>query len=126
MLLRNHPLMRYRGVPSWPPNWVWTDGFEDKRPKGEVGVFRRVSPIFNRATDGFFLSTISGLRSGPLVISTEWTHSAPPHMNAEELEKRMDELAREFAKTHVALPLPYKIVNFCPSCNRRTRALGFP
>jgi uncharacterized protein involved in exopolysaccharide biosynthesis len=23
-------------------------------------------------------------------------------MNAEELEKRMDELAREFAKTHVA------------------------
>jgi hypothetical protein len=47
-------------------------------------------------------------------------------MNAEELEKRMDELAREFAKTHVALPLPYKIVNFCPSCNRRTRAFGFP
>jgi hypothetical protein len=42
MLLRNHPLMRYRGVPSWPPNWVWTDGFEDKRPKGEIGVFRRL------------------------------------------------------------------------------------
>ena len=32
--------MRYRGVPSWPPDWVWTDGLEDKRPKGEVGVFR--------------------------------------------------------------------------------------
>jgi hypothetical protein len=42
MLLRDHPLMRYRGVPSWPPNWVWTDGFEDKRPKGEIGVFRRL------------------------------------------------------------------------------------
>jgi hypothetical protein len=42
MLLRKHPLMRYRGVPSWPPNWVWTDGLEDKRPKGEIGVFRRV------------------------------------------------------------------------------------
>ena len=36
----------------------------------------------------------------PLVISTGWEHTLPPHMNAEELEKCMDELAREFAKTH--------------------------
>jgi hypothetical protein len=36
----------------------------------------------------------------PLVINTGWEHTAPPHMTAEELEKRMDELAREFAKTH--------------------------
>jgi hypothetical protein len=42
MLLRSHPLMRYRGVPSWPPEWVWTAGAEDKRPRGEIGVFRRV------------------------------------------------------------------------------------
>jgi hypothetical protein len=42
MLLRDHPLMHYRGVPSWPPNWVWTDGSEEKRPKGEIGVFRRL------------------------------------------------------------------------------------
>jgi hypothetical protein len=42
MLLRNHPLMRYRGVPSWPPEWVWTDGLEDKRPNGEIGIFRRI------------------------------------------------------------------------------------
>ena len=45
-----------------------------------------------------------GVRRGasvwPLVISTGWEHTPPPHMNAEELEKRMDELAREFAKTH--------------------------
>src|SRR6266481_9413852 len=25
----------------------------------------------------------------------------------------------------LALPLPYKIVTFCPSCNRRKRAFGF-
>jgi hypothetical protein len=25
--------MRYRGVPSWPPDWIWTDGFENKRQK---------------------------------------------------------------------------------------------
>ena len=43
MSLRDHPLMRYRGVASWPPNWTWTGGLEDKSPKGEVGVFRRVS-----------------------------------------------------------------------------------
>ena len=42
MLFRNHPLMRYHGVPSWPPDWVWTGGLDDKRPKGEIGVFRRL------------------------------------------------------------------------------------
>jgi hypothetical protein len=42
MLLRDHPLMSYKGVPSWTPDWIWTDGLEDKRPKGEIGVFRRV------------------------------------------------------------------------------------
>jgi hypothetical protein len=43
MLLRNHPLMHYRGVPSWPPDWIWTDGLDNKCPKGEIGVFRRVA-----------------------------------------------------------------------------------
>jgi len=42
MLLRDHPLMSYKGVPSWPPVWIWTDGLEGIRPKGEIGVFRRV------------------------------------------------------------------------------------
>jgi hypothetical protein len=37
---------------------------------------------------------------GPLVISTGWEQTTPPQMNAEELEKRIDELALEFAKTH--------------------------
>ena len=43
MSLRNHPLMRYHGVPSWPPIWTWTGEGEDKSPKGEVGVLRCVS-----------------------------------------------------------------------------------
>jgi len=43
MLLRDHPLMRYRGVPSWPPAWIWTGGREHKYPKGEIGVLRRVA-----------------------------------------------------------------------------------
>ena len=43
MLIRDHPLMRYRGVPSWPPAWTWTGGVEHKYPKGEIGVLRRVA-----------------------------------------------------------------------------------
>ena len=42
MLLRDHPLMSYKGFPSWPPVWTWTDGLEKKNAQGEVGVFRRV------------------------------------------------------------------------------------
>jgi hypothetical protein len=42
MLLRDHPLMSYKGFPSWPPVWLWIYGEEDKGPKGEIGVFRRV------------------------------------------------------------------------------------
>ena len=37
MELRKHPLLSYRGLPSWPPVWLWVDGQEDKKPEGEVG-----------------------------------------------------------------------------------------
>jgi hypothetical protein len=42
MLLRDHPLFRYYSVPSWPPVWTWTRGLESNRPKGEVGILRKV------------------------------------------------------------------------------------
>jgi hypothetical protein len=42
MLLRDHPLVSYKGVPSWPPRWIWIDGPEDKRPKGEFGILKTV------------------------------------------------------------------------------------
>jgi hypothetical protein len=42
MLLRDHPLMRYRGIPNWPPTWIWIDGREDKCPKGEIGILKTV------------------------------------------------------------------------------------
>ena len=42
MLLRDHPLMSYHGVPNWPPAWIWLDGPVDKHPKGEIGVLRAV------------------------------------------------------------------------------------
>ena len=43
VLLRNHPQMSYKGVPSWPPSWVWIGGAENKNPKGEVGILQRVN-----------------------------------------------------------------------------------
>jgi hypothetical protein len=43
MLLRDHPLMCYEGVPNWPPTWTWIDGLENKRPRGEIGILKAVS-----------------------------------------------------------------------------------
>jgi hypothetical protein len=42
MLLRDHPLLSYKGIPSWPPVWTWVDGLENKRPRGEVGILQEV------------------------------------------------------------------------------------
>ena len=42
MLLRNHPLMMYNGIRSWPPVWVWKGGNDNSNPKGEVGILREV------------------------------------------------------------------------------------
>jgi hypothetical protein len=38
VLLRNHPQMSYKGVPSWPPRWIWLEGPEDKHPNA-LGCF---------------------------------------------------------------------------------------
>ena len=42
MLLREHPLFSYHGMLTWPPFWRWIGGGNDKRPRGEVGILRRV------------------------------------------------------------------------------------
>ena len=55
MVFRDHPLMRYRGVSSWPPDWIWTDGSENKHPKGEIGVLRRVTQSSIQPSNRCFL-----------------------------------------------------------------------
>jgi len=55
VLLRNHPQMSYKGVPSWPPRWIWLDGPEDKHLKGEVGVLRAVLLSKDRVNRCFLL-----------------------------------------------------------------------
>src|SRR5262245_661534 len=42
MNLREHPLMTYRGLRTWPPAWSWTDGLENHHPKGEVGTLKAI------------------------------------------------------------------------------------
>ena len=42
MLLRDHPLMCYRGVCNWPPAWVWTHGTERVSLRGEIGTLIEV------------------------------------------------------------------------------------
>jgi hypothetical protein len=47
--------MLYRGVPNWPPTWMWIDGREDKHPKGEVGILRSVLVSKDRINRCFML-----------------------------------------------------------------------
>ena len=42
MLLREHPLFSYHGMHSWPPVWTWMGGGDNRRPRGEVGILKRV------------------------------------------------------------------------------------
>ena len=42
MLLRDHPLMNYRGNHSWPPEWLCRSGYEKTHPKGERGILKDV------------------------------------------------------------------------------------
>jgi len=42
MLLRNHPLMTYKGMRSWPPVWVLRGGNNTTNTKGEIGILRDV------------------------------------------------------------------------------------
>ena len=51
MLLRDHPLMAYEGVPSWPPAWFRrVHGSENTHPTGEVGILKDVLPSTLPAT----------------------------------------------------------------------------
>ena len=40
--LRDHPLMKYRGLPNWPPVWTPRNIGIVKTLKGEVGVLKYV------------------------------------------------------------------------------------
>jgi hypothetical protein len=42
IVLRNHPLMSFRGRPSWPPAWLCFAGEANANAEGEVGILRAV------------------------------------------------------------------------------------
>ncbi|HKA34635.1 MAG TPA: hypothetical protein VKH64_15570 [Candidatus Binatia bacterium] len=43
MQLRDHPLMTYHGIRTWPPVWTLIRGTEKEPPKGEVGVLKEIN-----------------------------------------------------------------------------------
>src|SRR5262245_5195504 len=45
MLLRNHPLMMYEGIRSWPPAWFLREVvYELSHPLGAFGILKDVLP----------------------------------------------------------------------------------
>src|SRR5262245_45428144 len=55
MLLRDHPLIRYKGNLSWPPRWLWRAGNDTTNPTGEIGVLKDVIPSAIEPYDRCFL-----------------------------------------------------------------------
>jgi hypothetical protein len=55
MLLRDHPLMCYRGVPSWPPTWTLISGQQKRFPRGEIGILKSVRLALVKPTDRCYL-----------------------------------------------------------------------
>jgi len=46
MRLRDHPLMHYRGIPNWPPQWHARGDGNAPHVDGETGVLTEVT-VFN-------------------------------------------------------------------------------
>jgi hypothetical protein len=44
MELRNYPLMSFRSLRNWPPNWAWIEGAKKARVSGEVGRLVKIVP----------------------------------------------------------------------------------
>jgi len=42
---RDHPKLRYHGLPTWPPDWGGVDGGCDVTPRGEVGILHNVAKV---------------------------------------------------------------------------------
>jgi hypothetical protein len=74
MLLREHPLFRYHNIPSWPPVWTWTGGLETDRPRGEIGILRKVELSNVLPADRCFC--ISNMRDHP-ISAVSYSMTAP-------------------------------------------------
>jgi hypothetical protein len=55
MLLRDHPLMSYRGLLNWPPIWLCKDLSSKKQLRGEIGVLKMVTECRTETTNSCFL-----------------------------------------------------------------------
>src|SRR5262245_48913882 len=87
MLLREHPLFSYHGMHSWPPNWTWIAGLDNKHTKGEIGILRRVQKSNVQAAECFLYidfddSTYVGcLLCADHALSTQIVRILEAHLN---------------------------------------------
>src|SRR5262245_38682915 len=74
MLLRDHPLMVYNGIRSWPPLWMWKGGIhQPTNPKGEVGILLSValSNIPPRSTCLLIMEHLGAQYIGALLLEDQ-------------------------------------------------------
>lgn len=56
MEVRDHPLLSYRGVHSWPPVWNWLGDGINRHPRGEVGILKEVKvPVISPFSRRFLI-----------------------------------------------------------------------
>jgi len=71
MKLRDHPMMTYMGVRSWPPAWLWRGGCDSTQPEGEVGILKDVmlSTIAPHSTCFLIMEHCGAQYIGALLLS---------------------------------------------------------
>jgi len=58
--LRDHPLLKHRGVRAWPPVWVKCSSVPAEKLTGEIGILRHVYFYSQLPTRLFLLNEIDG------------------------------------------------------------------
>ncbi len=71
MMLRDHPLMRYRGIPNWPPVWTRTRDENRRTVRGEVGILTYIYSNSRMSSKCFLVIDHEGeMYIGALIFQT--------------------------------------------------------
>src|SRR5215510_3564865 len=119
MLLRDHPLMSYKGMPSWPPAWTRIGGVENDHPRGEVGILEAILPSVIQPADRFFLYIVyeGSTYIGFIMIDD--------HAFCRQVTKRLQAFCNHPIAEIVSIDVTYTLYSFAHSlelcCPTRSR-----
>lgn len=68
MRLRDHPKMRYHGLPNWPPHWGGAYSPGAKFPSGEEGILKAVQHLEGSCSITLVLEYEGGTYRGALFL----------------------------------------------------------